>query len=1481
MTDYLDLERRFGLLTKYSVEELLAVDIMGRKRLGWEELLSGRFSLVTARANFGKTTELRARAQRLRDEGKYAVFIALHWLLEEPDFQIALDATETKAFREWEAVATERLYLFVDSLDEAVLGREAGLQSALRRVSKAVGRAGADVSWILSSRPATLTPSVLALVQAELGATLYAGDAEEPSPGDRQEEVNVTDAPGPAPSTFDAGSTVNVMTVPKEPLKVFRLLPLSGKAARRYLEIRHGVTDGQALLDAARHFGLHDLADGPGSLDVLSYVDPLTNPPSDLTSIFERMVAGVQAQQRSDHRESLVGRPSPASLDEAVAKLAAASAVCQLPNMELATDALKVRDGVLSCRPLVGSLLSQASLTYLLGSRLFIDSGQHQVKLYPEQVLPYLAAKRLSSLAQSPEDARRLVDALSWRAATGECGVHRAYLNLAGWLATFNSHCRLTLLEVEPQAVAFFGDLRSKQIPLADARVALKGSLVRISTLGDTLGRNHFSLTAENYWQAAKPGIEPALLEAYDSVGADWHARSALLDIATHARLDVFRDKVLSEHGKDYAKLLSNSAQLVYLMSLERDEDAQALADAAKASPHLEERTLRLLLEELAWKKFDAATIANLVSQQYMRKGGGINLGWTLRHEVADAASSEQLAALAEKLSYYMVKHYEAKRNEHSERYDNFADLVQELLALVVQAENLPVERVTRLCLTYYEAHGRLHFGGFDQTELRTALKRADAVRQNLLRELIAHSDRSADGIWRKFVSYGVYWLWEDRDATVLAEPGFTDMVATLQQNAAGQKLATRTQAATRDKPELDEHSKATLLAQVDGLRDASNANELAWIARWLSQTNHNSRYGECDFAAFETAAGPTLASATRAGLSAIWRTRAPEFNEAERNVTYYVTVAGLQGLHLDLGDGARLPELSDAEVRQALCYARFELNGYPQWFWPLVRAHEAIALEEFRGVLAAAGVGATSADKADTLIRHLTDAPLAVQHGLADAAWTYATVSASVDSYALEAALSCAVGAGGLIDQAAFESEAWSRIDAAFSASAPGLTGHVMPDNADTNAHSEHEASIHEMPRLRSNAVVWGLFWLLHYPSGFGTRWEHWRTSAQRVAEEFMFDLATYIGEDRQNRLRAAAERGIEGLKALAALYEWVVAVVRPTDDIAHEDGRVYHVGARDHAQRFRDSLLPAISSIKSQAAYEVLDMLRRKETGATAHYIRRLQFRMREEEAYVAPVAQQDYDRFERDFAPPVTGFLQFAQAVHNDLIAVKREIEYGEFSLRRFFNLVVMHHVKTDTEGLALEEDFQALLGSELNHASRGRYGVALEPILPAATRRDVLCQAGGMRATVELKMSERWTVADYLVALTEQLKGQYMQAADSKIGFFVVVLQRQRTWDNPAGGKLDFAGLIRLLEAKALALQAGDPALFLRIVGIDAAPQADFRQSMATTKAAINGPARYADGSGNTWSGKGRRPRWMNDALLAGKRLADFEIRQPPT
>ena len=55
----------------------------------------------------------------------------------------------------------------------------------------------------------------------------------------------------------------------------------------------------------------------------------------------------------------------------------------------------------------------------------------------------------------------------------------------------------------------------------------------------------------------------------------------------------------------------------------------------------------------------------------------------------------------------------------------------------------------------------------------------------------------------------------------------------------------------------------------------------------------------------------------------------------------------------------------------------------------------------------------------------------------------------------------------------------------------------------------------------------------------------------------------------------------------------------------------------------------------------------------------------------------------------------------------------------------------------------------------------------------------------------------------------------------------------------------------------------------------------RAAAASSKAAgKNGRAEraliaaYADGAGNTWGGRGPRPRWLRDALAAGKSLEEF-------
>jgi DNA-binding protein H-NS len=38
-----------------------------------------------------------------------------------------------------------------------------------------------------------------------------------------------------------------------------------------------------------------------------------------------------------------------------------------------------------------------------------------------------------------------------------------------------------------------------------------------------------------------------------------------------------------------------------------------------------------------------------------------------------------------------------------------------------------------------------------------------------------------------------------------------------------------------------------------------------------------------------------------------------------------------------------------------------------------------------------------------------------------------------------------------------------------------------------------------------------------------------------------------------------------------------------------------------------------------------------------------------------------------------------------------------------------------------------------------------------------------------------------------------------------------------------------------------------------------------------------PVKYRDRAGNTWAGRGAKPRWLVAALKQGKKLKDFEVK----
>lgn len=57
----------------------------------------------------------------------------------------------------------------------------------------------------------------------------------------------------------------------------------------------------------------------------------------------------------------------------------------------------------------------------------------------------------------------------------------------------------------------------------------------------------------------------------------------------------------------------------------------------------------------------------------------------------------------------------------------------------------------------------------------------------------------------------------------------------------------------------------------------------------------------------------------------------------------------------------------------------------------------------------------------------------------------------------------------------------------------------------------------------------------------------------------------------------------------------------------------------------------------------------------------------------------------------------------------------------------------------------------------------------------------------------------------------------------------------------------------------------------------AAKAPSGKKAAAAAAARKVPVRYRDNAGNTWTGRGKRPGWLTQALASGKSMEDFLIR----
>lgn len=1402
---HIELSRRFVERENYDPDELIAVEITG-KRIGWDKLLESHISVIIAPANFGKTTEMTHRARQMRASSQKAIFVALRRIADRGTFERALDVEELQAYKEWLARPTSSLTIFVDSLDEAAAGRKEGIEYLIGDVANEISWPNEHVKWVISTRPATLTPHVINKLTDLLVKPIITSHAKTKTKSTTK-RIEVASAT----STTESSGT--------QKLRIFSMASLDVKQAKDYLESIYPTLPAIQLLELANRRGLSGYTRNPGGLEILARCDLLSHPPESLTEVYNRVVSAIQTLRAADPRIEDAGKPPIAMLDEAVEKLASASQVCQIVNVEMPQEILASSEKALSARRLIAPMLTERAIEQLLNSQLFIDVGFYQVKMFPDELGAFLGARRISQLINSPDQALRLMQNFCWSAPSGEQGIHPEYLPLMGWLATFNTHCRAIILQSDPQALAFFGDLRNDAVPLGDAKTALSESLRRLVHMGDHPGRQRFTLTSENYWQAGPDRLAVLISDLFKEYEHHHWASDVLVDIARTCNLDVLRGTILRKHKKNYLAILEDSHIVRYLLDLNKAEDAAAIAKAIMEYQDASDSLVSMIIESLAWKYLKPANIIQLIDNIFNGRNDGFAIQYLFESsDFLGLASYDELYQLGRGLvlrSSAICKHQNKLNRGFRKHEQRFAELTTEVMArLVGHSNDSKCERITLLCLILQRTLSDSHYWYADYGSLRRALEENHHLRISFLAHIAKQSTLSDHELLITVISQRGICSFSEDDIKKARIKRLSKIY-----NAHLARVRSLPLAPAEPTPKSEERplhkissrNKSQLRKLITAIADGTEKSALEWVARWLLQTNPSSRYGEVNFDLFEAEAGKGIADAVRSGFSLLWRNNPPKFDEGDPRSTYHITVAGLQGLSLEF-DNQEIPiSLSSDEVRRALRYATFEINGYPKWFWKLVQRYPKVSESELLSIAKDEGKGQASREHAETLLTALDEAPPSIRETLSPIAWQYLLDNDNSREYVAEKILESIKIISTRKLQTEFRATTTKRMKAAFDSSSTTY-------------------DIEEPTPPQMEAAMWGCHLLAHFPSKFMETASIWRNKDPIGADAFFAQMAVFFGRNRTGALVILAQSGNAGLLALEQLYHWTIKAVPPSKDIKRGSG-VYTPRNRDHASDFRNRILPIIAEKNSQTAYEVLGRLHDSSSAPRNLYIRRLQFELRERQFTRPPLPQSKYNEFENDFTFSITELMSFSMLVHSNLEGLKYDIEFGEHSLRRFFNSVDFKRinlpgVKGERAGLALEIDFQSLLASELNHHSIRRYSITIESQTAEAKRRDVLCSLGDWRASIELKMSERWTVIDYINALEKQLVGQYMRHRAATTGFLVVVLQRRRRWVYD-GKRLGFDDVILLLQKKAQAIESRNGSLYLRVIGIDATAPQDFR------------------------------------------------------
>jgi hypothetical protein len=495
------------------------------------------------------------------------------------------------------------------------------------------------------------------------------------------------------------------------------------------------------------------------------------------------------------------------------------------------------------------------------------------------------------------------------------------------------------------------------------------------------------------------------------------------------------------------------------------------------------------------------------------------------------------------------------------------------------------------------------------------------------------------------------------------------------------------------------------------------------------------SRRGGADWVVLRSEFGEEVARAYRDAAMALWRSFTPKLRSEggdTSSISDSLTFA-MAGLEIEAREVEGFPAyLSEAEIRHALRYLTWELNGFPAWLETMHHAFPSLVMD------------AILTELHWELMHSEPDSPMHyILHDLVYyAPWLHSSLVAP------------------LLD--------WMEGN---EISSQSVLRYCLQVVISGDADYERLAALAQFKTKEASSIenlaVWYAVWIDIDAKAAIPELEGWLSSlnddvASQAAQLFIAEL---MGGRRVKKLGNGrlSYQNVDHLKFLYTLMHQYISV---KDDIHRENG-VYSPGLRDDAQDARHALLKLLSEMPGKKTYVALCEL------AKDHPVQnyrprmgRLAYKRAEEDADLQSWSVQQVREYDlHQVRTPITHRQLFDLTIDR-LIDLKNWLERGNYSPYKTW------------QRAGGETEMRNLVAGWLNHQSSNRYSCAQENELANSQRPDIWTQCAGVPSPVpiELKLLDKdWSGPALCERLRNQLAGDYLREETAGCGVMLLIWQ----------------------------------------------------------------------------------------------------------